>query len=173
MKTILTGLPVAGLEQGHSGYAFRSVVPATWNGRVIGAVELGADFGSVFLQYLNRTFPGAWGIYNLKRGVRSIDDTHLITFFGDDKYKFPNLPLSDNILEKMKVDADDVRMDSTKETVSTHVPIRNFQGDIAVVVKHEYAATFYAKLRQMIINAMVIASVGLALSVFIILILYR
>src|SRR5262249_43612231 len=77
MKTILTGLPVAGLEQGHSGYGFRSVVPATWNGRVIGAIELGADFGPGFLEYMNQTFPGTWGIYNLKRGVRSIDDTHL------------------------------------------------------------------------------------------------
>jgi methyl-accepting chemotaxis protein len=94
MKTVLTGLPVAGLEQGHSGYGFRSVVPATWNGRVIGAVELGADFGPIFLEYMNRTFPGTWGIYNLKRGVRSIDDTHLVAFLGGDKDKFPNLPLT-------------------------------------------------------------------------------
>jgi methyl-accepting chemotaxis protein len=77
-----------------------------------------------------------------------------------------------NILEKMKIDAT-MSMDSTKETVSTYVPIRNFQGDISVVIKHEYTATFYAKLRQMILNAIVIASVGLALSVFIIFILYR
>ena len=173
MKTILTGLPVAGLEQGHSGYGFRSVVPATWNGRVIGAVELGADFGPVFLEYMNQTFPGTWGIYNLKRGVRSIDDTHLIAFFGDGKDKFPNLPLSDDIMEKMKIDADAVRMDSKKETVTTYVPIRNFQGDVSVVIKHEYTATFYAKLRQMILNSIVIASVGLALSLFIIFILYR
>jgi len=172
MKTILTGLPVAGLEQGHSGYGFRSVVPATWNGRVIGAVELGADFGPIFLEYMNRTFPGTWGIYNLIRGVRSIDDTHLIAFFGGED-KFPNLPLSDDIMEKMKIDADAVRMDSTKETVSIYVPIRNFQGDVSVVIKHEYTATFYAKLRQMILNSMVIASVGLALSLFIIFILYR
>ena len=74
MKTITTGLPVAGLEQGHSGYGFRSVVPATWNGRVIGAVEIGSDFGPIFLEYMNRTFPGKWGICNL---IRSIDDTHL------------------------------------------------------------------------------------------------
>ena len=173
MKTILTGLPVAGLEQGHSGYGFRSIVPATWNGRVIGAVELGADFGPIFLEYMNRTFPGTWGIYNLIRGVRSIDDTHLIAFFGGDKDRFPNLPLSDDIMEKMKIDADAVRMDSTKETVSIYVPIRNFQGDVSVVIKHEYTATFYAKLRQMILNSMVIASVGLALSLFIIFILYR
>jgi hypothetical protein len=33
---------------------------------VIGAVELGADFGPIFLDYINRTFPGKWGIYNLK-----------------------------------------------------------------------------------------------------------
>jgi len=173
IKTILTGLPVAGLEQGHSGYGFRSVVPATWNGRVIGAIELGADFGPIFLEYMNRTFPGTWGIYNLKRGVRSIDDTHLIAFFGDGKDKFRNLPLSDDIMEKMKIDADAIRMDSTKETVTTYVPIRNFQGDVSVVIRHEYTATFYAKLRQMILNSMVIASVGLALSLFIIFILYR
>jgi len=173
MKTILTGLPVAGLEQGHSGYGFRSVVPATWNGRVIGAVELGADFGPLFLEYMNRTFPGTWGIYNLQRGVRSIDDTNLVAFFGGNKETFPNLPLSDDILEKMKIDADDVRMDSTKETVSAYVPIKNFQGDISAVIKHEYIATFYAKLRQMILNSIAIASVGLALSIFIIFILYR
>jgi nitrate/nitrite-specific signal transduction histidine kinase len=105
--------------------------------------------------------------------VRSIDDTHLIAFFGDGKDKFPNLPLSDEIMEKMKIDADAVRMDSTKETVTTYVPIRNFQGDVSVVIKHEYTATFYAKLRQMILNSIVIASVGLALSLFIIFILYR
>jgi class 3 adenylate cyclase len=173
VKTVLTGLPVAGLEQGHSGYGFRSVVPATWNGRVIGAVELGADFGPIFLEYMNRTFPGTWGIYNLKRGVRSIDDTNLVAFFGDDKDTFPNLPLSDDIMEKMKIDVDAVKMDSIKRTVSTYVPVRNFQGDVAAVIKHEYTATFYAKLRQMIVNAIVIASVGLALSVFVILILYR
>src|SRR5262245_40559633 len=120
MKTILTGLPVAGLEQGRSGYGFRSVAPAIWNGRVIGAVEIGADFGPTFLEYMNRTFPGKWGIYNLQRGVRSIDDTHLVAFFGDNNDRFPNLPLGDDILEKIKADVDDVRMDSTKETVSTY-----------------------------------------------------
>jgi len=39
-------------------YGFRSVVPATWNGKVIGAVELAADFGPFFLDYINQTFPG-------------------------------------------------------------------------------------------------------------------
>ena len=54
---------------------------------MIGAVELGADFGPIFLDYINRTCPGKWGIYTLKRGVRSIDDTHLVAFFGGDKDK--------------------------------------------------------------------------------------
>src|SRR5262249_43068362 len=68
-------------------YGLRSVVPATWNGKVIGAVELAADLGPVSLDHINQTFPGKWGIYNLKRGVRSIDDTHLVAFFGGDKDK--------------------------------------------------------------------------------------
>src|SRR5262249_7718855 len=57
--------------------------------------------------------------------------------------------------------------------ISVYVPIKNFQGDISAVIKHEYTAAFYAKLRQMVLNAIVIASVGLALSIFIIVILYR
>jgi len=173
VKAIATGRPVAGLEQGHSGYGFRSVIPAIVDGKTIGAIELGADFGQLFLQEMSRTFPGGWGIYNLQRGVRVMDDTNLVASIGDDAENFPNLPLPDDILGKLKADTDQVQLDSGREIVSVYVPIRNFQGDVAIVIKHVYGAAFYAKLRQMIIIAIIICSFGLIASLAIIFILYR
>ena len=175
MKTILTGTPVSGLEQGRSGYGFRSVAPVLKNGKVFGAIELGADFGQLFLQSMDRTFPGGWGIYNLQRGVRAIDDSNLVADLGPDGFKgnFPNLPLLDDILSKMRLDTFWTQMDPAAETVSVFIPVRNFQGDVAVVIKHLYYAAFYAKLRQMIVTAISIALGGLAFSILIILVLYR
>ena len=49
--------PVAGLEQGRSGYGFRAVVPANYGGRFIGCAEMGSDLDASFLEPLERQLP--------------------------------------------------------------------------------------------------------------------
>jgi len=50
------GRVVHGLEKGLTGYGIRGVVPVSYEGRVIGTVEVGFNFGPIFLEDLRRQF---------------------------------------------------------------------------------------------------------------------
>jgi len=58
---------VYGLEQGRSGYGFRSVTPAYLNGRFIGCIEMGSDLDARFLEKVNANYPGQWAIVRIEK----------------------------------------------------------------------------------------------------------
>ncbi len=48
------GREVIGLEEGKSGFGFRAVIPVTYQGRQIGTVEYGSEFGPMFARSLKQ-----------------------------------------------------------------------------------------------------------------------
>lgn len=54
---------IRGLEKGASGFGFRVVVPMNYNGRHIGSVEYGSEFGDNFLNSLKSNYSGEYFIY--------------------------------------------------------------------------------------------------------------
>lgn len=56
---------VAGLEEGRGGYGLRVVAPVFYDGRHVGSVEYGGDFGLPFLLSLKRELGGEYFIYQL------------------------------------------------------------------------------------------------------------
>lgn len=56
---------VYGLEEGVSGWGIRAVVPVSVNGKHIGTVEYGADFGEDFLKRLQKERTGEYFLYRL------------------------------------------------------------------------------------------------------------
>ncbi|OQY27730.1 MAG: hypothetical protein B6244_09475 [Candidatus Cloacimonetes bacterium 4572_55] len=63
---------IKGLEEGQGGYGFRVVIPMDYEGRHIGTVEYGLEFGEKFLEGLKKDLDGEYSIY-LFRGEKSVD----------------------------------------------------------------------------------------------------
>lgn len=51
-----SGAETYGLEEGLTGYGIRGVAPVTFEGKVVGSVEIGFNFGIVFLQEMKKQF---------------------------------------------------------------------------------------------------------------------
>lgn len=165
---------VVGLEQGKAGYGFRAVAPVSFDGKHVGSVEFGSDFGEVFLNRLNATYSGNWGIYNMARGVSDLNDQALLVATGDRHAEFfkPILP-HERILAKIKEGESVFEMRYETETGELYVPVRNFLQDIVLVIKHVYPTGYYSRLRTIAIVSASICLVGLVLSGLIITLLYR
>jgi class 3 adenylate cyclase len=165
---------VKGLEQGRAGYGFRAVAPLAADGRHVGSVEFGSDFGEGFLNRLNANYAGNWGIYNLARGVSDLNDQALLVAIGSGKAEHfkPILPPED-VLQRAKAGETYFELRSATETGELYIPVRNFQNDIVLVVKHVYPTPYFRELRAVLTTAGAICLVGLLLSSFIIVLLYR
>ena len=165
---------IKGLEQGKNGYSFRAVAPVVYEGKHIGSLEVGFDFGDIFLKELNEYYPGNWGIYNLIRGVKSLDDRVIISSIGKEKDKFfPDILPDAHILSKIKKGDTYFEKDLKTETMALYIPVKDFLGDISVIVKYVYPTHFFKKLNSIIFTSVSICLIGLLISGFIILILYR
>jgi len=174
VKANTTKAMVIGLEQGRAGYGFRAVAPVVSAGAMVGTVEVGFDFGNAFLALLNKSYPGHWGVYNLDRGVKSLDDRIVINVLGDGKdVHFKNVPLSEGILERVRRGEHHYERDPESRTNVLHIPLRNYLADIVLVVKHVYSTTYYDAIRDIILGAALICFIGLVLSGLIIFALYR
>ncbi len=171
-KTNSTQELIAGLEQGKSGYGFRAVTPLSFNGKHLGSFEIGFDFGAPFLEQLNRDFPGSWAIYNLSRGVQSVDDRILMTTIGKDRDgEFKNLPFREDIQKKMNAGGSYFEKDRATDTGTIYIPVKNYRGDIAIVLKHVFHTEYFNRIRAIFITATLICLIGLILSSLIIIVL--
>ena len=147
IKANATRQVVNGLEQGRSGYGFRAVAPLFLDGQQLGSVSFGFDMGEAFLNMLNEDFKGNWGVYNLARGVKSIDDRFLIDSVGADKTKyFHNSLPDDQILQKIRDGNYYYEKEESTQTVSLYLPVRNFQGDVVVLVRYVYPTRYFGKI---------------------------
>lgn len=153
---------VNGLEQGRSGYGFRAVVPLSQDGQHLGSVSFGFDMGEAFLSILNENFPGNWGVYNLVRGVKSIDDRFLIDAIGMDKAKFyMNALPSDTIMQHIRDGNYYYEKDPATQTISLYLPARNFQGDVVVLIRYVFPTFYFAKITYIKKTSALICMFGL------------
>lgn len=164
----------SGLEQGKSGYGFRVIVPLHYEGKHIGSVELGSNFGEDFLKELNVDYPGNWALYNLDRGLRALDDRVLISTLGKDQDgEFKNLLPGEEILAKLKVGETYTVRSKQFNTTNIYIPIKNFQGDIAVILKHVYPSQYFKRINTIITTSAVICLLALSLTALILWVLHR
>jgi len=173
-KSIETHAVISGLEQGHSGYSFRAAAPVYFNGVQVGVVETGMDMGDSFLEILRQTYPGNWGAYNLARGMKSVDDKVLINAIGPGKDKyFSNLLPNKTILAQINDDKTTFELNEKTSTVSLYIPVKNFQGDIVLIIKYVTATNYFDELAGARNNAFTICLIGLILSSLIIYALFK
>lgn len=167
-------LTVHGLEQGHSGYSFRAAAPIYFKGKQVGVVDTGFDVGNSFLALLMEAYPGNWGLFNLMRGMKSLEDRILINSMGPEKEKFfENLLPAQNIMDQISRDKPFEELDELTKTESLYIPVRNFQGDIALVIKYVSPTNYYTNLSTARNKAIIIGLIGFLLSSIIIYILYK
>ena len=173
IKANATRQVVNGLEQGRSGYGFRAVAPLFLDGQHLGSVSFGFDMGEAFLNMLNEDFKGNWGVYNLVRGVKSIDDRFLIESVGADKAKyFRNSLPEDRILQKIRDGNYFYEKEESTQTVSLYLPVRNFQGDVVVLVRYVYPTRYFGKIAYIKKSSSLICLFGLFASGVILYFLY-
>ncbi|MCX6118549.1 MAG: hypothetical protein NT027_13485 [Proteobacteria bacterium] len=163
---------VAGLEQGKSGYGFRVVAPVESNGKHLGSLEMGFDFGETFLKQMNKDYPGGWAIYNLTRGVQAVDDRMLVATLGEDRDgPFKNLPIPESILKTLNMGETFTERSETTNTTTLYMPVRNYRGDIALVLKYVFHTEFFNRINRVVKTAAIICIFGLILSGLVIYIL--
>ena len=176
VKAIQDKALVFGLEQGKSGYGFRSVTPVFNHGVFIGTLEMGTDFGKSLLESLNVNYSGQWSIINLDLGVATSGvDRSLIASLNLAEAADPSKlkPTPEPILKAIRAGNIWVGSDRSTEMVSLYIPIQNFRGDIALFIKHSYVTDYYQKLRQVVWVSVLVCLAGLLISAFIINLLYR
>ncbi len=162
IKANATHQVVNGLEQGRSGYGFRAVAPLFSEARHLGSVSFGFDMGEAFLSMLNEDFPGNWAVYNLVRGLKSIDDRFLIDSVGPEKSTFfKNILPSDSVMNKIRDGNYYFDKDESTQTVSLYLPVRNFQGDIVVLIRYVYPTHYFAKIAYVKKSSALICLFGL------------
>ena len=169
----LNRVTVVGLEQGQSGYGFRAVVPVSYNEKHIGSLEVGLEFGEGFLQALDGTYPGRWGIYNLIRGVNSLNDKIVVASINDaDGKYFKNILPPENVLSSIKNDKMFYEYDRDSETIAVCAR-QELLNDVAVIVKYVYPTDYYTKVKGIIFASASICLIGLVLSGLVIFLLYK
>jgi class 3 adenylate cyclase len=158
---------VAGLEQGRSGYGFRSVAPAVLEGQFLGCVELGSDLDQDFLEKLNANYAGRWAIVNLDKGVNLTRDVSVLNSINEPAgsdilsrdYTTP-APILKSLLDLQP--AYEYRPKS--EEMVLYIPVRNFKGTPALYFRYVSHTPYYATVRAIIINALVISLLGMLLT---------
>lgn len=167
---------VFGLEQGKSGYGFRAVTPAYYKGKFIGCIDLGSEFGSYFLERLNKNHQGKWEIVNLVRGINILmqDKAVLSTLnISEEQAILNHLSVSENIMNTIKSGKIFYNRELKTNNVNLYIPIKNFSGDIVAYILHTYYTDYFSELKEAILVSVIICLFGLIISTLIILVLYR
>ena len=100
-------------------------------------------------------------------------DRAVIGALGESEEQALAEPTPDEALRELRA-GKTYRMSSRKnETVSIFMPVRNFKGDVALYLRHDFETNFYKKVAKSIWTSVVICVVGLLLSSLVIWVLYR
>lgn len=173
-QAVETRTVVYGLEQGHSGYSFRAAAPMFYEGNFVGVADVGFDLGTAFLTLLEEAYPGNWGIFNLIRGMKSLNDRILINSIGPEKEKFfEDLLPNERIMTQIRENKTFFDLDKNTSTVSLYIPVKNFQGDVALIIKYVSYTDYFNNLSHARNKAILICLLGLLLSSGIIYILFK
>ena len=167
---------VAGLEQGRTGYGFRAVVPALYNGVFIGCFEMGAELDTEFLRALNNNFPGKWAIANLDKGTTLTKDQTVLTTLNEPAtaaIRQPDYETPEDIRRQLLTSKPYTEYQREAERMQVYIPIRNFKGTIALFIRYVGPTAYYATIRDMITRAALISIAGMLLIGLVFWALYR
>lgn len=167
---------VYGLEQGRSGYGFRAIMPAFSEGRFIGCLEIGSDLDTDFLKRLDANYSGKWAVVNLEKGLNLTTDRSVLATLNeppDSAVMSPNFSTPSAIIQSMRESRPHFEYDSRSEEMALYIPIRNFKGTVALYIRYVCHTPYYATVRNMATNALVISVVGMALASLVFSFLYR
>jgi|GEM_PF-813532 len=120
-----TKQPVYGLEEGVAGWGIRAVVPVTYQGRHIGTVEYGSDFGEQFLKALQEVRPGQYFLNRLPTADQS--DPTKLQIAGTEAA--PALQPSGALVEQVS-SARVALWERSGDQVVILVPIQDYKGQI-------------------------------------------
>nr|WP_268892499.1 adenylate/guanylate cyclase domain-containing protein [Pigmentibacter ruber] len=161
----MKGKTVYALEQGQSGYGFRTISPMFLNGKHLGSIELSVDIGKNLLNLLIDIIPGSWGIYKVDRGIGSLNDKFLLASNGDDiDGEFKNILPPENILNNLKINESFIDYNWSAKKTSLYLAVINSDGKIALILKYVHASNIYNQILNMIIFSVVICFLSLFLS---------
>ncbi len=115
--------PVYGLEKGVAGWGIRAVVPVSYQGRHIGTVEYGSDFGDHFLEALRDLRPGEFFLFGLPTAEQT--DMDQLRFAGTTKE--PSLQPSAEMLAEI-ADSDVALWERFDDELLIMVPVVDYRG---------------------------------------------
>ncbi|NLJ80258.1 MAG: methyl-accepting chemotaxis protein [Firmicutes bacterium] len=128
---------VRGLEEGRGGYGIRVVVPVFFEGRHLGSVEYGGDFGLSFLESLREEMGGNYYLHQLQATGVAWDDLAQDQgglLVGTAQSNHRSL---DPALEKQIEEGSSLQLLQGGEQVLL-LPLRDFQGDISGFLRAVY-----------------------------------
>lgn len=163
---------VFGLEQGQSGYGIRTISPLFLNGKHLGSIELGKDLGKGLIDLLKNIYPGNWALYKLERGVSSLNNRFLLSYFGKDKDgQFKDILPTEVILNKLKLNEYHIEYDWHYKQTIIYIPVVNSDGNVSLLLKYVHPSQIYSKIENLIVFSIIICSISLILSSLILLFL--
>lgn len=120
---------VRGIERGKEGLSSRVLLPLFKKDQCIGAVEFGMDFGSVFIDKLQKKYGG---------------DYFLFLFDGPNEYSLvtstqeaPRCPTTDNLITTVQGGKAELSLDCTKAKAVGLYPYKDYSGKVIGFIKAE------------------------------------
>lgn len=112
---------IKGLEKGVGGFGFRVVVPISYEGKHIGTVEYGSDFGNNFLESIKKNYPGEYFIYQFEdEGLIASTTENDIWNIDEEKY-----------IENLKKDEIFYLQTSDKNYNVTLIPFKDYGQNVS------------------------------------------
>lgn len=147
---------IEGLEEGVAGYGFRVVAPIEYEGKHIGSVEVGSDFGSDFLTSIKSDLNGEYYLYNFENE----DHLPLAATAEEDPH-----PVDTAIINELRQSGEAMYTYSADEKkLIMLIPFKDFQGDIKGYIKGvDSREATVAHMNSLTINAVVIGAISLIL----------
>ncbi|NMB45954.1 MAG: methyl-accepting chemotaxis protein [Firmicutes bacterium] len=162
----------AGLEEGRGGYGLRVVAPMFHNGRHIGSVEFGGNFGSAFAQTLKDDLGGEYFIYQLQDtsvawDEHEADDSGLLVATCESDL----WPVASDLLPAVLGGNQQQYLSTDKHDLILLLPLRDFQqkviGYIKMVRDREKVLASTAKTRRNAYLLSISAALVIALVLYI------
>ncbi|MCB1196302.1 bacteriohemerythrin [bacterium] len=126
---------VMGLEQGKGGYGYRVVAPMHYQGNHIGSVEVGANFGELFLASIKKELGGDYFIYLLedaKNVAWNKKDTNTFIAGTQAQDTFTVVP---KVLGKLKPDTPVFTFSPDGKWSIALIPFTDYQGEFKGYIK--------------------------------------
>lgn len=125
--------PAVGLEEGRGGFGIRAVYPVFFEGKYVGIVEYGMDFGGGFLAELHKSFPAVdFFLYRVGDSVSwdaKKDNALLASTAVEDRFPVPESVVG----EALKSGQPKIHR-GTDHLVGV-IPVRDFRGQVKGYIK--------------------------------------